>query len=93
MNAPHRPLVVLAPATAADKEATAAALSALARRWRAAREPADVVFAHMDADKWGKWLKSMYGLRPGAGPAAVVASHHVRLDFRFLFLLLGVGGC
>ena len=85
MNAPHKPLVVITATAAKDKEQVGKDVTALARQWRDAREHAPVVFTWMDADKWGTWLKSMYGLRPGAGPAAVVASHHVRLVLGFCF--------
>ncbi|KAI0759740.1 thioredoxin-domain-containing protein [Trametes elegans] len=75
MNAPHKPLVVVVATPSGALAQTARAVGDLARAWRAAREPAPVVFAWMDADKWGKWLKSMYGLKPAALPAAVVANH------------------
>ncbi|KAH9936885.1 thioredoxin-domain-containing protein [Epithele typhae] len=78
MNAQHKPLVVIAPAAKDSKAATAKAVTDLARQWRDAKETAPVVFAWMDADRWGAWLKSMYGLRAGAGagaPAVVVANH------------------
>ena len=77
MNAPHKPLVVIATTTQNDKEQTSKELTALARKWRDAKEETSVVFAWMDADKWGKWLKSMYGLKPGSAPRAVVANHSV----------------
>ena len=78
MNAPHKPLVVLVATTAADKARTAGEVRTLARKWRDDKERANVVFAWMDADKWGTWLKSMYGIRPAELPRAVVANHTVR---------------
>ncbi|KAI0751693.1 thioredoxin-domain-containing protein [Daedaleopsis nitida] len=75
MNAPHKPLVVITAAAAKDKEQVARDVTALARQWRDAREHAPVVFTWMDADKWGTWLKSMYGIKADAGPRAIVANH------------------
>ena len=77
MNAPHKPLVVLVATTAADKARTAGEVRTLARKWRDAKERAPVVFAWMDADKWGTWLKSMYGI---SGTGVVVADHSVRFS-------------
>ena len=50
----------------------------IARRWRANKGATNVVFTWMDADKWGSWLKSMYGIKAGEMPRAVVANHTVR---------------
>ena len=78
MNAAHKPLVVLAATAAADKATTAETMRGLAKQWRDAKEHAPVVFTWMDADKWGSWLKSMYGIKAGEMPRAVVANHTVR---------------
>lgn len=75
MNAPHKPLVVLVATAQRDLKQTAKDVGELARKWRDARGRAPVVFAWMDADKWGKWLKSMYGIKAGGLPRAVVANH------------------
>ncbi|KAH9843500.1 thioredoxin-domain-containing protein [Rhodofomes roseus] len=75
MNAPHKPLVVLAAAPAAELQATAAEVQRIARQWRNAKSGAGVTFVWMDAGKWGKWLKSMYGVKPDNGPQVVVADH------------------
>ena len=39
----------------------------------------DVVFTWMDAEKWGSWMKSMYGIKAGADaePSIVIADHNV----------------
>ncbi|PIL36535.1 hypothetical protein GSI_00224 [Ganoderma sinense ZZ0214-1] len=75
MNAPHKPLVVIAATAQGDLQRTAKEVTDLARKWRDAKEKAPVVFAWMDADKWGKWLKSMYGVTADQLPRPVVASH------------------
>lgn len=79
MNAPHHPLVVIVGTSETDKAETAKTVTGLARQWRDAKEQASVVFTWMDADKWGSWLKSMYGLKAGSFPKAVVANHTVSL--------------
>ena len=80
MNAPHKPLVVIAATTGNDKVTVAKAMTDLARQWRDAKEQASVVFTWMDAEKWGTWLKSMYGLKAGSLPRAIVADHSVSDD-------------
>ena len=82
MNAPHKPLVVIAATTAGDRERTAKEVTDLARRWRDAKEQAPVVFTWMDADKWGTWLKSMYGITADQLPRPVVTSHSVSASMR-----------
>ncbi|KAI0706903.1 thioredoxin-like protein [Cerioporus squamosus] len=75
MNAPHKPLVVITATSGKDKEQIAREVTNLARKWRDAKEQAPVVFTWMDADKWGSWLKSMYGIKANMLPRAVVANH------------------
>ncbi|KAI8984891.1 thioredoxin-domain-containing protein [Trametes punicea] len=75
MNAAHKPLVVIVGTPKHELERTARKVRELARQWRDARETASVVFTWMDADKWGSWLKSMYGLKSGSLPRAIVANH------------------
>ncbi|OSD01995.1 thioredoxin-domain-containing protein [Trametes coccinea BRFM310] len=75
MNAPHKPLVVIVGTPRDALAETAQQVRELARRWRDAREGVPVVFTWMDADKWGSWLKSMYGIKKGALPRAIVANH------------------
>lgn len=77
MNAPHKPLVVLVATSQKEIQQTAKDVTELARKWRDAKERTPVVFAWMDTDKWGKWLKSMYGIKADALPKAVVANHSV----------------
>ncbi|KAH9853322.1 thioredoxin-domain-containing protein [Lenzites betulinus] len=75
MNAPHKPLVVIVATPQRDLKQIAKEVESVARKWRDAREHAPVVFTWMDADKWGKWLKGMYGLKAASLPRAVVANH------------------
>ncbi|KAI0829211.1 thioredoxin-domain-containing protein [Trametes gibbosa] len=75
MNAPHKPLVVIVATPQRDLKQTAKEVADVARKWRDAREHGSVVFTWMDADKWGKWLKSMYGLKAAGLPRAIVANH------------------
>ncbi|KAI1792500.1 thioredoxin-domain-containing protein [Ganoderma leucocontextum] len=75
MNAPHKPLVVIAATSQSDLQRMAKEVTDLARKWRDAKEQAPVVFAWMDADKWGTWLKSMYGITADHLPRPVVTSH------------------
>ena len=77
MNAPHKPLVVIAATSQSDKEQTAKEVTEIARKWRDRKEQAPVVFTWMDADRWGSWLKSMYGI---SGTGVVVADHSVRFS-------------
>ncbi|KAI0666173.1 thioredoxin-domain-containing protein [Trametes maxima] len=82
MAAPHKPLVVVVAAPAPDLPRAAREVGALARQWRDAREAAPVVFAWMDADKWGKWLKGMYGVVPvEGGPLQAVVANHTGLVY------------
>ncbi|GBE79006.1 hypothetical protein SCP_0202030 [Sparassis crispa] len=76
MNAPHKPLVVLAAAAPSALQADIAPeMRELARQWRDARGSAAVVFAWMDAERWASWLKGMYGIKPDALPRVVIADH------------------
>ncbi len=77
MNAPHKPLVVITATSQKDKQQIAKEVTSLARKWRDAKEQVPVVFTWMDADKWGSWLKSMYGIKANMLPRAVVANHSV----------------
>ncbi|EKM59022.1 uncharacterized protein PHACADRAFT_249184, partial [Phanerochaete carnosa HHB-10118-sp] len=77
MNAPHKPLVVLVAAPQSELRDTAEQVRTVAQQWRDSKHPGDIVFALMDADKWGSWLKSMYGIKAESGPRVVVADHSV----------------
>jgi thioredoxin domain-containing protein 5 len=78
-----KPLVVIMAAKPGSKAEAAKLLSAGEENWR--REckekgspPRDVLWTYMDGDKWGSWLKSMYGIKSGKMPTYVVADHSVR---------------
>ncbi|KII96123.1 hypothetical protein PLICRDRAFT_49017 [Plicaturopsis crispa FD-325 SS-3] len=78
MNAPNKPLVAIAAVTTETRARVADKLTEIAKKWRLTKSAAGsrpVVFAYMDADKWAKWLKSMYGLTSSAEDAVVVADH------------------
>ncbi|RPD62164.1 thioredoxin-domain-containing protein [Lentinus tigrinus ALCF2SS1-7] len=75
MNAPHKPLVVIVATSQNDKAQVAKEVIGIARKWRDAKEQAPVVFTWMDADAWGSWLKSMYGIKANMLPMTVVADH------------------
>ncbi|KAG7096483.1 hypothetical protein E1B28_003913 [Marasmius oreades] len=74
MNAPNKPLVVIASVTQENEELVRQTLSELGKKWRAqthgtgiaigTRGQRPVVFARMDAEKWKSWMKSMYGVKP-----------------------------
>ncbi|KZT63979.1 thioredoxin-like protein [Daedalea quercina L-15889] len=75
MNAPHKPLVVIAAAPGAQLQNTAADVQRIAKQWRNAKGDSGVTFVWMDSEKWGKWLKSMYGIRAGNDAQVIVADH------------------
>lgn len=80
MNALHKPLVVIAAAPAAQLQNTAADVQRIAREWKNAKGDAGVTFVWMDTDKWGKWLKGMYGIRVQSDVQVVVANHSVSIS-------------
>ncbi|TFK56291.1 thioredoxin-domain-containing protein [Heliocybe sulcata] len=78
MKAPHNPLVVLVAVPDVNDASVLKTIRDIGRQWRNRKGLAggrDVVFTWMDASKWGKWLKSMYGIRSGDLPGVVVADH------------------
>lgn len=86
MNAPHRPLVVIAAVTKDTKEKVEEKFKDIGKKWKL-RTGIDrsngqraVVFTWMDAEKWASWMKSMYGIKAdGEGETPVViADHKVR---------------
>ena len=77
MNAAHKPLVVLVAAPKAELASTAERVRAVAQQWKDSKAAGAVVFTTMDADKWAKWLGSMYGIKPENGVSVVVANHSV----------------
>jgi len=81
MKNPTRPFVVLAALSTDDStlEGHIALLKNAAKKWEE-KEGSDewdrgVVFVWMDADKWGSWLKSQYGIKKAHLPSIVVADH------------------
>jgi thioredoxin domain-containing protein 5 len=80
MSAPHKPLVVLVAAPHAELHDVSDRVRAVAQQWKNSKAHGDVVFAWMDADKWTKWLKSMYGIKAESGPQVVVSNHSVSLS-------------
>ena len=90
MNAPHGPLVVLVAASSSDSSIEDK-VKDVATRWRERNEKLgdgryEVVFTWMDAGKWGKWLKSMYGVKEDALPAIVMVDHQVCFALKNLCL-------
>ncbi|TFY63356.1 hypothetical protein EVG20_g6352 [Dentipellis fragilis] len=84
MNAPTKPLVVLTavPDEGAERERLIKSVKEVALAWRhrgdAHRNAGDrrVVFVWMDADRWSKWLKNMYGIE---GSGRVIITDHSKL--------------
>lgn len=78
MNAPHKPLVVIV-ATPNDVQSDVSSkLNNIAKKWRLRKSYVgrqDVVFTWMDADQWGSWMKSMYGVKVKHQPKVVIADH------------------
>ncbi|KAG1875422.1 thioredoxin-like protein [Suillus subalutaceus] len=78
MNAPHNPLVVIAATPNGVQNDVSSKLNDIAKKWRLRKSYVgrqDVVFTWMDADQWGKWMKSMYGVKVKDQPKVVVADH------------------
>ena len=82
MNAPHKPLVVIASVNEAKKEKVAEKMKEIGKKWRVRKldkGDRDVVFTWMDTDKWASWLKNMYGVKTTEEPALIIADHAVRI--------------
>jgi len=93
MNAPQSPLVVIAAVTKENKEKVAERFRDVGKKWRVRtwengrvggeESGREVVFTWMDGEKWADWMKSMYGVKQGAGTGGledvvvVVADHQV----------------
>ncbi|KIM79468.1 hypothetical protein PILCRDRAFT_823363 [Piloderma croceum F 1598] len=78
MNAPHKPLVVIAPVNKGKKEKVAEKMKEIGKKWRVRKlnkGNRDVVFTWMDTDKWASWLKNMYGVKATEEPTVIVADH------------------
>lgn len=79
MNAPHNPLVVIAATPDDIQNDVSSKLDDIAKKWRLRKSyigKQDVVFTWMDADQWGSWMKSMYGVKVKEQPKVVVADHN-----------------
>ncbi|EIW81988.1 thioredoxin-domain-containing protein [Coniophora puteana RWD-64-598 SS2] len=93
MRAPQKPLVVLAAVPAGQEEEVRQRVVELGKKWRAKRKYAggdgevegqgqrDVVFAWMKFEEGEKWLKGMYGLKPGAEAGVVITDHSKMLYY------------
>lgn len=80
MNAPHHPLVVIAATPKDVHKDVSSNLNNIAKKWRLRKSHIgrqDVVFTWMNADEWGSWMKSMYGVTVKDQPKIVVADHNV----------------
>jgi thioredoxin domain-containing protein 5 len=80
MNAPHKPLVVIAAVNKGTREKVAEKMKEIGKKWRVRKlnkGNRDVVFTWMDADKWASWLKNMYGAKATEEPAVIIADHDV----------------
>lgn len=87
MHAPHKPLVVIAAVNKDNKGKIAEKFADLGAMWRARGGGSNVVFAWMDAERWAKWMKSMYGIVDGPEPTIVVADHSVSRIRGYLSIL------
>ncbi|KAJ1308330.1 hypothetical protein OPQ81_004040 [Rhizoctonia solani] len=84
MKHPAKPLVVL---VAFDMEnmsktqlgAQIETLTSIAKRWQTSAvrltDTRPTIFVWMDGDRWGKWLKSMYGIKREDMPTVVIVDH------------------
>lgn len=76
MNAPQKPLVVIAAAPGAVRAKVLDRLNDVAKVWRVRTDGSgvvhgrEVVFAYMDHDEWSEWLHSMYRISKPNGEDA-----------------------
>ncbi|KAJ7593435.1 protein disulfide isomerase [Mycena floridula] len=86
MNAPHKPLVVLAAVTKDSKASVQDWFTDVSKKWRvhtkgtAKSAGREVIFAWMDVERWQDWMKSMYGMSVKSGSdladvEVVIADH------------------
>jgi thioredoxin domain-containing protein 5 len=83
MNAPHKPLVVIASVNKGKKEKVAEKMKEIGKKWRVRKlnkGNRDVVFTWMDTDKWASWLKNMYGVKATEEPTVIIADHSVSVQ-------------
>ena len=86
MNAAHKPLVVIAAVNKDTREKVAEKMKEIGKKWRVRKldkGSRDVVFTWMDADKWAKWLKNMYGVKATEEPTVIIADHGVIIQNSF----------
>lgn len=90
MNAEHHPLVVIVAVTPESRIAVSEKVVEIGKKWVKRKEGTDevnqVVFTWMDAQRWEKWMKSMYGVKATASvtdPLIVIAQHNVRSEYAF----------
>ena len=86
MRAPHKPLVVLVATPLEQAKDVAQRVTDLGKKWRARKhngveEARDVVFAWMRFEEGEKWLKGMYGIKPGDEARVVIADHSQMLYY------------
>lgn len=85
MNAPHKPLVVIVPVTKGTAKDISEKVQEIGKKWKLRttnKGNREVVFTWMDAEKWAKWLKNMYGLKTSEEPTVIIADHSVSLVLR-----------
>ncbi|TFK35040.1 protein disulfide isomerase [Crucibulum laeve] len=69
MNAPEKPLVVIAAVTKDNKEQVKQRFRDVGLKWRirtggsGEAHGREIVFTWMDAERWADWMKSMYGVK------------------------------
>ena len=77
MNAAHKPFVVIVATPPEQFPQVSENVKSIAKHYKDNKYPGDVVFTWMDSDKWGSWLKSMYGIKAENTPQVVVVKHSV----------------
>lgn len=101
MNAPQAPLVVIAAVTNENKDKVKERFRDVGMKWRARTQGSgefdgrDVVFTWMDSQRWGEWLKNMYGISKADAEdlehvPVVIADHKVSDCLLFSMLLLKI---
>ena len=67
MYASHKPLVVIVATRLEEYNQVPQKVREIAKNWKDSKARGDVVFTWMDSNKWGSWLKSMYGVKADEG--------------------------
>ncbi|EGO04191.1 hypothetical protein SERLA73DRAFT_173630 [Serpula lacrymans var. lacrymans S7.3] len=84
MNAPHKPLVVIAGSYKDSEENIPEKIVDIGKKWKLSKGhegQREVVFTWMDGGQWGSWMKNMYGMKANSGPAVVIADHQSLLYY------------